>query len=435
MSLKILYAAFDVIPSPKGASRHITHFTQTLTTAGHDVTLFTVGLEDMPAEEVYAGARILRSPGGEDNFLRRALGFGDALWEHLRDQAGEYDVVHFRDIWSGAAALEARTRFGYPYRLLFEANGLPSVELKYHYPTLQDSVGAHGRAPLPKTHEASLIERLRAQERTLLRAVDAVVCVSRVAAIYLESTGAPPETISVIPNGVDADCFGPPAEPVTGRPRLVYVGTLAAWQGVDTLIRAMPTILAAFPEAELHLIGPAKSRQQKGLRKLVTRLGLSEDEVRFLGSLPPEVIPDQLRGASVCLAPLAYNDRNVTQGCCPIKVLEYAAAARPIVAADLPVVRELLTEDEARFFQPDDLEDLARQAIYLLSHPTEARAMGQRAARRVCRDFTWERAGRQLLAVYAELSDRACRDGVSMPHTLATDGGRSPAAPPVPVLA
>jgi glycosyltransferase involved in cell wall biosynthesis len=178
---------------------------------------------------------------------------------------------------------------------------------------------------------------------------------------------------------------------------------LASWQGISTLIEAMPIILAAFPEAQLHLIGPAKSRQQKGLLKLATKLGLSQEEIRFVGPVPPEQISEHLSAASVCLAPLAYNDRNVTQGCCPIKVLEYAAAARPIVASDLPVVRELLGEGETLFFQPGDATDLARQVIYLLSHPTQGQAMGEQAARRVREIFTWERAGGQLLEVYADL--------------------------------
>jgi glycosyltransferase involved in cell wall biosynthesis len=408
MPIKVLYAAFDVVPSPKGASRHITHFTQALVAEGYEVTLFTAGLPDMPPNGTFAGARILRYCDREENFLRRALCFGDAVWEHLREVDGAYDVVHFRDVWSGGTALEARRRFGYAYRLLFEANGLPSVELKYHYPALRES---------SSEESSDLPGRLKAQEETLLRHADAIVCVSCVTAIYLGSRGASPGRISIIPNGVDAACLKSVNGPPNGRPRLVYVGTLAAWQGISTLIEAMPIILAAFPEAQLHLIGPAKSRQQKGLLKLAAKLGLGQEEIRFVGPVPSREIPGQLRAASVCLAPLAYNDRNVTQGCCPIKVLEYAAAARPIVASDLPVVRELLGEGETLFFQPGDATDLARQVINLLSHPEAAQAMGERAARRVRQYFTWERAGGQLLEVYSDLIRKEAH-------------GRSPAGPP-----
>ncbi len=395
MQIRVLYAAFDVVPSPKGASRHITAFTRALVAAGYEVTLFTVGLPGFPPAETWAGARMIRVQGQEDNLLRRALRFGDAAWEHLRDRQGAYDVVHFRDIWSGQAALQARQRFEYPYRTLFEVNGLPSVELKYHYPAL---VGT------------DLPQKLRGQEQAILGQVDAIVCVSAVTAIYLKSLGAPPEALAVIPNGVDPTLFQLAPRQPDSQPRLVYVGTLASWQGISTTIQAMPTILAAFPEAELHLIGPSKKRHQKGLAKLAARLGLDGETVRFLGPVAPEDMPAQLASASVCLVPLAYNDRNVAQGCCPIKVLEYAAAGRPIVASDLPVVRELLGEGEVLFFQPGDAVQLARQVIYLLSHPEEGQTLAQRAAEKVRQTFTWQQSGERLLEVYARLSGREAPD-------------------------
>jgi len=392
---RVLYAAFDVVPSPKGASCHITHFTRELLKAGYSVTLYTAGLADMPSNGRWAGARIIRFRSDEPNFLRRALQFGDAVWEHLRAHASGYDVVHFRDIWSGSAALLARQEFGYRYHTVFEANGLPSVELKYHYPSLQGS---------------ALTEKLKAQEGVVLHAADAVICVSRVTAIYLQSRGVSADRLTVIPNGVDPTLFEPGDEPVARPPRIVYAGTLASWQGIATLIRAMPLILARFPDVGLHLIGPAKKRHQKALVKLAAKLGLPEEAIRFVGSISREEMPSQLRAASLCVAPLGYNDRNVTQGCCPIKLLEYAATARPIVAADLPVVRELLGEDEALFFQPGNEGDLARQVVRLLSHPEEAEAMGRRGRERVTRDFRWDQAGARLGALYASLIGQAARD-------------------------
>lgn len=402
--MRVLYAAFDVVPSPKGASRHIAAFGQALVDAGYKVTLLTVGLPGMPASEMQGGLRILRVRCREDNFLRRALHFGDAVWEHLREREGAYDVVHFRDIWSGQAALQARQGFGYRYHTLFEANGLPSVELKYHYPAL---VGT------------DLPARFLRQERAILGQVEAIVCVSAVTAIYLQSLGAPPQVVTRIPNGVDPTLFQPVEAPAGKPPRLVYAGTLASWQGIPTLIEAMPTILAACPEAELRLIGPAKKGQQKALAKMASKLGLEEETVQFAGPVEPEAIRAPLAAAAVCLAPLAYNDRNVSQGCCPIKVLEYGAVGRPIVAADLPVVRELLGEGEALFFQPGNATELARQVIYLLSHPEEGEALAQRASARIRRQFTWQQSGERLLEVYARF-------------TGPVPAGRGPATLPAP---
>jgi glycosyltransferase involved in cell wall biosynthesis len=385
VSMRILYAAFDVVPSPKGASRHITAFTQALAGAGHQVTLFTAGLDGLPERGEYAGAQIIRCCSLEENYLRRAQEFGDATWEHLREQRGAYDVVHFRDLWSGATALAAKHSLGYEYKLLYEVNGLVSVELKYMYAGLQ---------------ETDLPERLRRQEIELLRAADRVVCVSSVTAIYLKSMGAAAEKLHVIRNGVDADQFLSDVPPPEGPPRLVYLGTLAPWQGLGCLVRAMPAILAEFPEAEPCLVGPYKKPQYKELLKLASKIGLEEGKVQIIGPVKPEEAPTWLAQAAVCLAPLAWSDRNISQGCCPIKLLEYAAAGRPIVAADLPVARELLREGECLFFQPGDPNDLARQVIRLLADRPAAQAMAERTARRVRRKFTWQRAGEELKSVY-----------------------------------
>jgi glycosyltransferase involved in cell wall biosynthesis len=385
VSPRVLYTAFDVVPSPKGASRHITAFTQALSQAGYQVTLFTVGCNGLPEREAYAGAEILRWPSEEQNYLRRAQGFGDAVWEHLRDRQGGYDVAHFRDLWSGSAALEARGSLGYSYRTLYEVNGLASVELKYMYPDLRGG---------------DLPDRLRQQESKLLRHADQVVCVSRVTAIYLKSMGAKADKLSIIRNGVDAGQFYPDAPLSANPPILVYLGTLAPWQGLDCLLRAMPLILEAYPEAQLHLVGPYKRAQHKELLKLAGKLSLPAEQINITGPVAPEEAADWLAKATVCLAPLAWNDRNVSQGCCPIKLLEYAAAGRPIVAADLPVARELLREGECLFTQPGDPADLARAVIRLLEDLPAAQAMGARAARSVRRRYTWQRAGEELIKIY-----------------------------------
>jgi len=54
----------------------------------------------------------------------------------------------------------------------------------------------------------------------------------------------------------------------------------------------------------------------------------------------------QLANCQAVLAPLVWNDRNVVQGCCPLKVLEGMAAGRPVITSDLEVVRQLGSRDE-----------------------------------------------------------------------------------------
>jgi glycosyltransferase involved in cell wall biosynthesis len=384
MKPRILYTAFDVVPSPKGASTHILHFLRGLVNAGYEVDLVTPGDGILPAEGELEGARVRRVPlAGGDNYLGRATAFGRAVMAHLA-AARPYGLVHYRSIWSGLHLAQAKTQYG--YKTLFEVNGLPAVELKYHYPALRDS---------------QVLAKIREQELATLALSDGIVCPSHVTRAYLISLGAPRRKVSVIPNGVSPRDFAPTPLPARhGRvPVILYIGTLADWQGLDVLVRAMPAILSETP-AMLQVVGRGRSRQRKLLAKQIRKLGL-EDHVCLQAAVPHHEVPKLVAQADVCVAPLGMNDRNVTQGCCPIKVIEYMAARRPLVASNLPVVRELVREDvDGLLFNPDDPEDLARQVVAVLEDRALAERLAASASQRARTRFTWHAAQKRLVRVY-----------------------------------
>ena len=383
---RILYTAFDLVPSPKGASTHITYVIRGLVAAGYDVQLITPGDGLLPAEGMYEGACVTRvPPTGEANFLSRAVAFGQAVEAHLQ-AAPPYDIVHYRSIWGGLQLARARSR--YHYTTLFEVNGLQSIELKYHYRALQTT---------------PLLSKIREQELATLALSDAVVCPSDVTRAFLASMGVPRSRITVVPNGVNTREFAPtPLPPAAGRvPTILYIGTLADWQGLEVLLDALPAVLATQP-VRVRIVGRGRSRQHKLLDKQVRKLGL-EAHVSVEEAVPHHEVPALIAAADVCVAPLALNDRNVTQGCCPIKVLEYMAAGRPLVAANLPVVRELAREDvDALLFAPGDPDDLARQLVRVLADRTLAERLASAAAERAQAQFTWHRSQKRLLKVYEQ---------------------------------
>ncbi len=380
----VLYTAFDVVPSPKGASTHITYFVKGLVEAGYDVQLITAGDPSLPAEDIYQGARLKRVISQETNFLRRATSFSEAVTGHLADGHG-YTVAHFRSIWSVYPLVQAKKQHG--HRTLYEVNGLPSIELKYHYPALKG---------------APVLNRIKRQEVATLHLADHIICPSRVTREYITSLGIPPKRVTVIPNGVDTTRFSPYPAPPGEVPLLCYIGTLAGWQGLDTLLEAMPLVLAEHP-ARLNIVGKGRKEQRKSLQKRIRKMGLA-GWVSLEGSVSHNTIPQMINQAHLCLAPLSFNDRNVTQGCCPIKVLEYLACGKPLVAANLPVVRELVCDgEEALLFTPDDPADLARCILTLLNDPPLAQRLAEAGCQRVRREFTWEIAQQKLLGVYERL--------------------------------
>ncbi len=371
------------------------HFVSGLVNAGFAVDLVTPGDGLLPVEEMLYGARVLRLPSQpEDNFLGRALDFGQGVMAFCAAQAAagiSYDFAHYRSIWSGFLLEQEKGRFG--YKTIFEVNGLPSVELKYHYPGIS---------------QTDLPDRIRQQELSALALCDAVVCPADVTRSFLTSLGVERSKITVIPNGISPSDFSPSPLPAPEgrRPVILYVGTLADWQGLEVLIRAMPLILAQTP-ALLRLVGPGRSRQRKILQKMVRKLGL-EDAVEIGGAVPHHAIAEAISAADICAAPLGLNDRNIVQGCCPIKVIEYMACGRPVVASNLPVVRELLREgQDGLLFFPDDPQDLAAQICRLIQDRPLAARLAASAAERAQTKFTWHAAQNRLLRVYSQLDGRS----------------------------
>ena len=386
---RVLYTAFDVVPSPKGASTHILHFLRGLVNSQFDVHLFTPGDGVLPSEDTVEGARVTRVPQNlGDTFLARAVHYGGAVLAHVA-VAGAYDIAHYRSLWGGFQLAQNKARFG--YKTLFEVNGLPSVELKYHYPGL----------------EPDLMMKIKEQELATLHLSDAIICPSRVTRDYIASLGLDRKTVTVIPNGVSPSDFSPsPLPERTGRvPMMLYIGTLADWQGLDMLIKALPLILEKHP-IQLKIVGRGRSRQRKMLAKQIRKLGLEEHAI-VQPPVPHHEVPALIAEADICVAPLGLNDRNVTQGACPIKVLEYMAAGRPLLASNMPIVRELVREDvDALLFSPSDPEDLARQALALLEDFKLSQRLAGSASERALSKFTWHAAQKRLIKVYAGLLEK-----------------------------
>jgi glycosyltransferase involved in cell wall biosynthesis len=385
----ILYTAFDIVPSPKGASTHILHNLRGLVNGGHGVHLITPNDGLLPPEDTIEGAQVTRIPQDlSQNFLARAVHFGKSVLAHLALHPG-YDVVHFRNIWDGFHITQNKKKFG--YKTLFEVNGLPSIELKYHYPGM----------------DAELLAKIKEQELATLHLADAIICPSNVTRDYIASLGLNRKLVTVIPNGVSPSDFSPtPLPDSDGRiPTLLYIGTLADWQGLDIVIKALPKILEQQP-VKLQIIGRGRSRQRKMLAKQIRKLGL-EEHVIVQPAVPHHEIPELIASADICVAPLALNDRNVTQGACPIKILEYMAAGRPLLASNMPIVRELVREDvDGLLFSPSDPEDLARQANLLLKDAELSKRLAESASAHVREKFTWHESQKKLLKVVERLAAR-----------------------------
>jgi glycosyltransferase involved in cell wall biosynthesis len=325
--------------------------------------------------------------------LERATAFAARLDAVVRGREDSLELCHVRDPWSAMGVLGSRT--GRRFRFVYEVNGLPSIELPARYPLAG-----------PRT-----VAKIAAMEDECLDEAAWVVTPSHTIARYLHSRGCAPEKITVIPNGADPDPtviapIGPP-------PRYIaYVGGVQRWQGIDTLLRAFAR-LADLGDVELVIVSAAHRRTLKPYLRLADRLDISS-RLRWISGAERAEVAGWLAGAAMSVAPLTASPRNVVQGCAPLKILESMAVGTPVVASDLPAVREIVTDGvHGRLVAPDRPAELARAMRILLEHPHRAHELGAAARDRLVEHFTWDRACEALAAGYRrlvpDLPDRVSR--------------------------
>jgi len=370
--VRFAYISFDNVPGPKGAATHIEAFTRAVAAHFGGVELVTVSGVESHTER-WPGVFHTEMPGVGRSLVDRVLCFRRFLERWLAGRT--FEVVQFRSIFEGLPLLRLRPR----PKLIFEVNGLPSIELKDRYPTVAD--------------DRELMTKLLSQEATCLQAADRIVTPSGVTARYLiECRGVDASKVRVIPNGVDAVLFQPGGTP--DNERLLYFGTLSQWQGVDLAVRASAQI-----GAKLTILGAGSSRQREAISALANKLGAPVDV------LPPVSQQDlvaALHQSFAVLAPLTLSERNIVQGCCPLKILESMAAGIPVIASDLAVVREL--DANCLLVKPGSVDQIAQAVLQLRASPGLWRKLSSEGRRQIEEHYTWERAATTLVAVYNEIS-------------------------------
>lgn len=169
---------------------------------------------------------------------------------------------------------------------------------------------------------------------------------------------------------------------------VVYTGGLLAWKGVDLLVEAARELPAAH-----FVIAGGMDADVESLRQRATGLA----NVRLDGFQPPERVPLYLAAGDVGVVPNRSRPAISARYTSPLKAFEAKAAGLPQVASDLPSLREVLSEAEARFVAPDDAGALASGLRALLSSPEELAAR-RAALLAAAPEHTWDARAARLVA-------------------------------------
>jgi glycosyltransferase involved in cell wall biosynthesis len=235
-----------------------------------------------------------------------------------------------------------------------------------------------------------------------IRRADRIIAISQAVRRFLvEVEGAPAEKTVCIPYGIDARAgaasgrpgifrreIGAGREPIVG-----FVGRLVSQKGADILLKAFALVERRHPTARLVLAGdgPLRAVLERQARALGLRRAL------FLGWRADAA--DILAGIDLLAMPSRWEGFGLV-------ALEAMAAAKPVVAARVSALPEIvLPEQTGLLVKPDDPDDLARAILRLLHEPEHAVAMGRTGRKRVRDEFTVERMARRTAEIYSRVMD------------------------------
>ena len=378
--MRILYS--HRIQSRDGMSVHLEELVAAFRQQGHTVEVVGPGFYAATGfgGESRTVARLRRLLPGVAGELAE-LAYNLPAYRRLRRACRSFrpDLIYERcNLYFLAGAWLAR-RTGLPY--LLEVNS-----------PLAEERSRHGRLRLGAL--------ARATEHYVWRRADGVLAVTEVLRQRLLAAGCAPERVRVMPNGVVLERFPMAPEPEPARPPVLgFVGFVRDWHGLDAVIRglAQQAPPASLVPASLVIVGEGPARP--GLEALAASLGVA-GRVRFTGLLAHALVPQAVAGFDIALQP------RVVDYASPLKMFDYMAAGRAIVAPDQPNIREVLEHERtALLFDPAREGAMWAAIARLLGDAPLRRRLGAAArAELERRDFTWRGNAARIIAWMREIA-------------------------------
>jgi phosphatidylinositol alpha-mannosyltransferase len=222
--------------------------------------------------------------------------------------------------------------------------------------------------------------------RKFFTRLDSLIAVSEAARCFANDMF--PGEYQIIPNGIDLKRFGKRGKiEKNGKPlTILFVGRLDRRKGFSYLLDSFFELKPDYPQLQLNVIGPFAAKDYTAYHHI--------DGLKFVGYVPPERLPDFYHQADIFCAPsVGFESFGMV-------LLEAMAAGLPLVASDIAGYRTLLSPDEEGILvpphQPHALESALR---YLIDHPQQRQAMGQRGQLKAGR-YSWDHIVNRVLGLY-----------------------------------
>jgi glycosyltransferase involved in cell wall biosynthesis len=390
--MKLLYIANIRLPTEKAHGLQIVQNCEAFADAGAQVTLWVARRVNTP--ELRAIRDVWAHYGVKQNFALRRLPCIDLLPLVPGRVDRVAQVIFLIQLWTFALVAAGRAIFAQA-DVIYSRDEAVLLLLSLIKPR---------RALAYEAHTRSHGRIGRALQKRVVRRVGQVFAVTGKLGEDLIGLGAQADCVHVAHDGIRRERFEGVPEQGAARRKIGwsadafvvgYVGrlqTMAMDKGVATLVEA----LAKVGGCALALVGGPDETAVE-LRARWVELG--QDEARFLyaGQVAPERVPLYLSAFDVCAMPFPWTT-HFAYYASPIKLFEYMASRRALVASDLPSIAEVVTDGESALLVPPSDVDALAEAIRRLKDDAGLRArLAENAYALVMEKYTWEARAKHIL--------------------------------------
>ncbi len=367
----------------------------TLTSAGYQVSVICPKRKGQPWREIINGTHIYRFPAPP-----KAKGFLGYLWEYGYSMTAAFllsILIFFREGFDIIHAHNPPDTFVFIailYKLLgrqfvFDHHDL-SPEMYY--------------ARFDGSGNSTVYRVLVWLEKLSCRVADHVIATNlSYKIVEMERGGVPDEQVTIVRNGPDLNRLRliEPDQDLRRKGRIIigYVGVIGFQDGIDYLLRALKHLVNDLGKRDFFCIIIGTGGAWSDMKALATQFNLDE-YIWFTGRVSDDDLVRYLSTTDICVDPdpsNAFTDRSTM-----IKMMEYMALRKPIVAFDLPEHR-FTAQSAAVYARPNEELDFARQLSLLMDDPERRQQMGQIGRERIETALAWSHQEKRLIEAYKAL--------------------------------
>ena len=381
--MNILFAVANDFQESTGSNAHVQEVVYELSELGHNLFVFCFGIPANGFDTVIPYIALTKK--GPRLLQKLWFYLWSVLYVPYLIRKLNIDIVYTRIHMRFFAPVLSAWLTGIP--LITEVNGYIPEELD-----------AFGSSRVTKMFS-------RCIETLSYRRASRIVAVTEgIKRLLIRDYNLDPGKIVVIPNGVNDALFFPMNQDerrsVLGISNehimVLFLGYLARWQGVETLIRSQAEISRFHPHAHTYIVGSGP--EENNLHELAAELGMNT-WVHFIGPVPQASAVDYINASDICVAPFT-KDRNSLIGLSPLKLYAYLACKRPVIASDIPGVGDFLRDSNGGIvIAPDDVGELSQAIRTLIEDQRIGERLAESGYKAVKEKHTWKKVAAHIDAL------------------------------------